>query len=74
MQIPESVSSDSLRKRAEILRGSMDESAAHHMELAADEIEQLQEVIRKVKLLATCESLSIDGYRNAMEQIRAEAK
>jgi hypothetical protein len=38
------------------------------------EIERLREVIRKVKLLATCESLSINGYRNAMEQIRAEAK
>ena len=42
--------------------------------MAAAEIERLREVIRKVKLMATYASLSIDGYRNALGQIRAEAE
>jgi hypothetical protein len=41
---------------------------------AADEIDRQAEVIRRAKLLATCESLSIDGYRNALKQIRIETE
>jgi hypothetical protein len=73
MQIPEGVSPDGLRKQRYC--------AAQWMKVLPviwswppTRIERLREVIRKVKLLATCESLSIDGYRNAMGLIRAETE
>jgi hypothetical protein len=34
------------------------------------EIERLREIIRKAHLAATCESLTLDGYKNALAQIR----
>jgi hypothetical protein len=30
------------------------------------EIERLREIIRKAHLAATCESLTLDGYKNAL--------
>ena len=34
------------------------------------EIERLREIIRKAHLAATCESLTLDGYKNALAQVR----
>ena len=34
------------------------------------EIERLREIIRKAHLAATCESLTLDGYKNALVQVR----
>jgi hypothetical protein len=34
------------------------------------EIGRLREIIRKAHLAATCESLTLDGYKNALAQVR----
>ena len=34
------------------------------------EIERLREIIRKAHLAATCESLTLEGYKNALAQVR----
>jgi hypothetical protein len=34
------------------------------------EIERLREIISKARLAATCESLTLDGYKNALAQVR----
>ena len=36
-----------------------------------EEIARLRETIRKVRLLATTSALTVDGYRNALAEIRA---
>jgi len=36
-----------------------------------EEIARLREAIRKVRMLATTSALTIDGYRNALAEIRA---
>lgn len=41
IKIPETVSAEGLRCRAEIVRRQGDESCARHLELAADKIEEL---------------------------------
>jgi len=48
IHIPETVSPAGLRARADIMRGFMDESCAHHLELAAARIEQLEAALRKI--------------------------
>ena len=34
------------------------------------EIERLREIVRKAHLAAMCESLTLDGYKNALVQVR----
>jgi hypothetical protein len=36
---------------------------------AADEIDRLYEIVARVRLAATCEGLSADGYKNALAQV-----
>ena len=48
IHIPETVSPAGLRARADIMRGFMDESCAHHLELAAARIEQLEAALRAI--------------------------
>ena len=44
--------------------------AVENIDQLKAEIEWLREIIRKAHLAATCESLTLVGYKNALAQIR----
>lgn len=68
--IPEHVTPEGLRVRADIVRKSTgDESCARHLELAADEITRL-----KAKKKGDDPNLEADTYATATEQTTREAK
>lgn len=48
-KIPECVTPDGLRARADIMRGYMDESCARHLELAAARIEVMEIALQEIK-------------------------
>lgn len=56
--ILESVSPAGLRARADLRRAYDDESGARHLDLAADEIERLQDVLQQIVKLADGASAS----------------
>lgn len=68
VKIPETVSPEGLRERAKIMRGSMDESCARHLELAADRIEGLETWQRanlEVRDLDTSHIIKLETASNA---------
>lgn len=70
IQIPEHVTPEGLRVRADIVRKSTgDESCARHLELAADEIARL-----KSKKNSDDPNLEADAYSTAVEKSTREAK
>jgi len=60
--IPESVTPDGLRARADIVRKAGDESCARHLELAAEEIKRLRS-----KHFADDPTLEATGYATAID-------
>ena len=70
IQIPESVTPEGLRVRADIVRKSFgDESCARHLELAADEIARL-----KARRIGDDPALEATAYSTAVEKSTREAK
>ena len=70
IHIPESVTPEGLRVRADIVRKSFgDESCARHLELAADEIARL-----KARPVGDDPALEANAYSTATEKTTREAK
>lgn len=70
IQIPENVTPEGLRARADIVRKSLgDESCARHLELAADEIARL-----KARRPGDDPALAASAYSTATEKSTREAK
>ena len=70
IQIPESVTPEGLRARADMVRKALgDESCARHLELAADEIARL-----KARRVGDDPALEATAYSTAVEKSTREAK